>query len=67
MNKVSAAGRVIATDTDFVMGLLEEQQVATVQGTAYGMSPFFRISYATDVETLREGCDRIAKFVGGLK
>ncbi|GCD56601.1 pyridoxal phosphate-dependent aminotransferase [Acetobacter pasteurianus] len=67
MNKVSAGGKTIATDTDFVMGLLEEQQVATVQGTAYGMSPFFRISYATDVETLREGCERIAKFVEGLK
>lgn len=67
MNKVSAGGKTIATDTDFVMGLLEEQQVATVQGTAYGMSPFFRISYATDVETLREGCERIAKFAEGLK
>lgn len=67
MNKVSAGGKTIATDTDFVMGLLEEQQVATVQGTAYGMSPFFRVSYATDVETLREGCERIARFVAGLK
>ena len=67
MHKVSATGKTIATDTDFVMGLLEEQQVATVQGIAYGMSPFFRVSYATDVETLREGCDRIAKFVAGLK
>nr|WP_298796507.1 pyridoxal phosphate-dependent aminotransferase [uncultured Acetobacter sp.] len=67
MNKVSAGGKTIAADTDFVMGLLEEQQVATVQGTAYGMSPFFRVSYATDVETLREGCERIAKFVVGLK
>ncbi|OAG77446.1 aspartate aminotransferase [Acetobacter malorum] len=67
MNKVSSGGKTIATDTDFVMGLLEEQQVATVQGTAYGMSPFFRVSYATDVETLREGCERIARFVAGLK
>lgn len=67
MNKVSASGKIIAADTDFVMGLLEEQQVATVQGTAYGMSPFFRVSYATDVETLREGCERIARFVAGLK
>ncbi|KXV69145.1 aspartate aminotransferase [Acetobacter malorum] len=67
MNKVSAGGKTIAKDTDFVMGLLEEQQVATVQGTAYGMSPFFRVSYATDVETLREGCERIARFVAGLK
>lgn len=67
MNKVSAGGRQIATDTDFVMGLLEEQQVATVQGTAYGMSPFFRLSYATDTATLEEGCSRIAAFVAGLK
>ncbi|MFT8309256.1 pyridoxal phosphate-dependent aminotransferase [Acetobacter malorum] len=67
MNKVSEGGKTIVTDTDFVMGLLEEQQVATVQGTAYGMSPFFRVSYATDVETLREGCERIARFVAGLK
>lgn len=67
MNKVSAGEKTIAADTDFVMALLEEQQVATVQGTAYGMSPFFRVSYATDVETLREGCERIAKFVAGLK
>ncbi|KXV09179.1 pyridoxal phosphate-dependent aminotransferase [Acetobacter malorum] len=67
MNKVSVGGKTIAADTDFVMGLLEEQQVATVQGTAYGMSPFFRVSYATDVETLREGCERIARFVAGLK
>ncbi|MFT9114868.1 MAG: pyridoxal phosphate-dependent aminotransferase [Acetobacter malorum] len=67
MDKVSAGGKTIATDTDYVMGLLEEQQVATVQGTAYGMSPFFRVSYATDVETLREGCERIARFVAGLK
>ncbi len=67
LNKVSAAGRQIATDTDFVMGLLEEQQVATVQGTAYGMSPFFRLSYATSVDVLTEGCRRIADFVAGLK
>lgn len=66
MGKVSASGRRIDSDTDFVMALLEEQQVASVQGAAYGMSPFFRISYATDTETLREGCRRIAAFVAGL-
>lgn len=67
MGKTSAGGRLIATDADFVMALLEEQQVASVQGAAYGMSPFFRISYATDTNTLREGCRRIAAFVDGLK
>ncbi|EGG76892.1 Aspartate aminotransferase B [Gluconacetobacter sp. SXCC-1] len=67
MGKTSAGGRRIENDTDFVMALLEEQQVASVQGAAYGMSPFFRISYATDTATLREGCRRIAEFVTGLK
>ncbi|KPH86670.1 aspartate aminotransferase [Komagataeibacter intermedius AF2] len=67
MGKTSAGGRQIRTDADFVMALLEEQQVASVQGAAYGMSPFFRISYATDTTTLREGCRRIAAFVDGLK
>lgn len=67
LGKVSAGGRRMDSDTDFVMALLEEQQVASVQGAAYGMSPFFRISYATDTETLREGCRRIAAFVAGLR
>ncbi|MCE0743811.1 pyridoxal phosphate-dependent aminotransferase [Acetobacter sicerae] len=67
IGKVTPEGRQIKTDADFVMALLEEKQVATVQGAAYGMSPFFRISYATSVETLREGCQRIAEFVQSLK
>ena len=66
IGKQAAGGRTIDTDTDFVMALLEEKQVATVQGTAYGLSPFFRISYATDTDTLREGCCRIAEFVASL-
>ncbi|WP_323989806.1 pyridoxal phosphate-dependent aminotransferase [Nguyenibacter sp. L1] len=66
LGKRTAGGRRIESDTDFVMALLEEQQVATVQGAAYGMSPFFRISYATDTDTLREGCRRIGEFVAGL-
>ncbi len=67
MGKTTPEGRQIRTDTDFVMALLEEKQVATVQGAAYGMSPFFRISYATSVATLREGCRRIAEFVRSLR
>lgn len=67
IGKTTAAGRLIATDADFTMALLEEQQVATVQGGAYGMSPYFRISYATDLASLREGCRRIAAFCGGLR
>ncbi|MBS1038773.1 pyridoxal phosphate-dependent aminotransferase [Gluconobacter cerinus] len=66
LGKTTPKGRHIATDADFVMALLEEQQVASVQGGAYGMSPFFRISYATDRETLKEGCRRIADFISSL-
>lgn len=62
----SRGGRQIMDDTDFVAALLEEHQVATVQGAAYGMSPYFRISYATDMDTLREGCRRIKEFCQGL-
>ena len=67
IGKVSKSGRRIETDTDFVMALLDEQHVATVQGAAYGMSPFFRISYATSMEKLADGCDRIAEFCSDLK
>jgi aspartate aminotransferase len=67
IGKTSAGGRAIVDDTAFVAALLEEQHVATVQGAAYGMSPYFRISYATDIETLREGCRRIQEFCGGLR
>jgi len=66
IGKTSKAGKHIATDTDFVTALLEEKHVATVQGTAYGMSPYFRISYATDMESLREGCRRIQEFCKDL-
>ena len=62
IGKTSKGGRRIDTDTAFVTALLEEKHVATVQGAAYGMSPYFRISYATDVASLREGCARIQEF-----
>ncbi|MBS0518442.1 MAG: pyridoxal phosphate-dependent aminotransferase [Proteobacteria bacterium] len=66
IGRTTRGGRKIATDTDFVTALLEERQVATVQGAAYGMSPYFRISYATDLESLREGCKRIQEFCADL-
>ena len=50
LGKVSAKGRTIATDEDFVTALLEEEGVAVVHGSAFGLSPFFRISYATGTE-----------------
>ena len=66
IGKTTPKGKKLATDTDFVTALLEERHVATVQGTAYGMSPYFRISYATDLESLREGCKRIQEFCADL-
>jgi aspartate aminotransferase len=66
IGKTSKGGRRIDNDTDFVTALLEEQHVASVQGAAYGMSPHFRVSYATDMESLREGCRRIQEFCQGL-
>ena len=67
IGKTTPKGKKLATDTDFVTALLEERHVATVQGTAYGMSPYFRISYATDLESLREGCKRIQEFCADLR
>ena len=48
------------------MALLSEAHVAVVQGAAYGMSPYIRISYATDMASLREACGRIQEFCRGL-
>ena len=67
IGKTTPKGKKLETDTDFVTALLEERHVATVQGTAYGMSPYFRISYATDMASLREGCRRIQEFCSELK
>jgi aspartate aminotransferase len=66
LGRTSPAGRRIESDTDFALALLEEAHVATVQGTAYGMSPYLRISYATSTEVLREGCGRIVEFCRSL-
>ena len=67
IGKTTERGRRLKTDADFISALLEEQHVAAVHGGAYGMSPYFRISYATDTETLKEGCRRIASFCEGLR
>ena len=62
----SAGGRVIATDEDFAAALLDEEGVAVVQGAAFGLSPAFRVSYATSEDRLREAGRRIQRFCGGL-
>lgn len=67
IGKTTKGGAKIKTDTDFVTALLEEKHVAVVQGAAYGMSPYFRLSYATDMASLREGCSRIQEFCSELR
>lgn len=60
-------GREIKTDGDFVTLLLETEGVAVVQGEAFGLSPYFRLSYATSTEALTEACARIKRFCASLK
>jgi aspartate aminotransferase len=59
-------GRVLRTDEAFVLFLLDTEGVATVHGGAYGLSPHFRLSFATGADVLAEACDRIAKAVATL-
>ena len=66
LGKTSGGGRPIATDQDFCTALLEEQLVATVHGSSFGMSPYVRISYATDDAALVEACRRIRSFCAEL-
>ncbi len=67
IGKKTADGRVIASDGDFVTALLETEGVAVVQGEAFGLSPYFRISYATSTEALTEACKRIQRFCANLR
>jgi len=62
LGHTTAGGAPVQNDLDFVTALLGEKYVATVQGAAYGMSPYFRLSYATDMDSLREACRRIVDF-----
>jgi aspartate aminotransferase len=59
IGKTTPDGKVIQSDEDFVTYLLESVGVACVQGTAFGLAPYFRISYATNMEALVEACKRI--------
>jgi aspartate aminotransferase len=67
MGKSAPSGKKLATDEDFVTELLESEGVAVVQGTAFGLGPAFRISYATATDTLEDACRRIQRFCGNLR
>ncbi|WP_149589927.1 pyridoxal phosphate-dependent aminotransferase [Tabrizicola flagellatus] len=66
IGKATPAGTVISNDEVFATALLEETGVAVVFGAAFGVSPNFRISYATSDEVLREACARIQSFCASL-
>jgi aspartate aminotransferase len=67
IGRTAPSGRVIATDEDFVSELLEAEGVAVVHGSAFGLGPNFRISYAAADEKLEEACNRIQRFCGSLR
>lgn len=66
IGKKTPSGKVIETDADFVTELLEAEGVAVVQGSAFGLGPNFRISYATSEKLLEEACQRIQRFCASL-
>ena len=66
IGKTTPAGKVIADDETFCSELLETEGVAVVFGTAFGLGPNFRISYATSEKLLEEACSRIQRFTASL-
>jgi aspartate aminotransferase len=67
IGKTAPNGARIETDEDFVKALLDVEGVAVVHGSAFGLGPNFRISYATSTEALTEACNRIQRFCGNLR
>ena len=65
--RTSPSGKTIATDEDFVTELLEAEGVAVVHGSAFGLGPNFRISYATSEALLEEACRRIQRFCAACR
>jgi len=66
IGRTTRDGKKIETDEDFATALLQEEGVAVVHGAAFGLSPFFRISYATGIEALEEACRRIQRFCANV-
>ncbi|MEP3526053.1 MAG: pyridoxal phosphate-dependent aminotransferase [Hyphomicrobiales bacterium] len=67
IGKTTESGKIIETDEDFVTELLEQEGVAVVHGSAFGLGPNFRISYATSTEALTEACERIQRFCNSIR
>lgn len=66
IGKKTPEGNIIKSDFDFASSLLEAEGVAVVHGEAFGLSPHFRVSYATSTEALTEACNRIQRFCASL-
>ena len=66
IGKKGPSGQVIASDEDFVVQLLESEGAAAVHGGAFGLEPYFRISYATSNEVLEDACSRIQRFCASV-
>ena len=67
IGKKDTSGKELKTDTDFVQSLLENSGVAVVQGSAFGLEGFFRISYATSMDNLKKALEKISSFCKSLK
>jgi aspartate aminotransferase len=67
LGKTTKKGVQIKNDEDFVVQLLDEEGVAVVHGAAFGLSPFFRLSYATSNAEIEDACRRIQRFCGNLR
>ncbi|MCR5880972.1 pyridoxal phosphate-dependent aminotransferase [Phenylobacterium sp. J367] len=67
IGKTAPSGKVIGSDADFATELLETEGVAVVHGAAFGLSPFFRISYATSNTVLEDACGRIQRFCASVR
>ena len=67
IGKTTEDGKTIQSDEDFVTALLESEGVAVVHGAAFGLSPHFRISYATATDLLEDACARVQRFCASLR
>ncbi len=67
IGKTAPSGKVISSDGDFAVELLETEGVAVVFGAAFGLSPFFRVSYATSNAILEDACQRIQRFCANVR
>jgi aspartate aminotransferase len=66
LNKKDKKGKLLKTDSDFVESLLENNGVAVVQGSAFGLEGYFRISYATSMQNLKNALKKISEFCNSL-